>query len=146
MLTISKTCTFDAAHMLAGHPGQCKNLHGHTYRVTVEIGMLPPMPGVPSDMVMDFKDLKAMIRECIVDPLDHAFLYDQTCAIEAELAQVLARQGMKRVALPFRTTAENLARYFYSLLAPSLPVVAVEVSETPESVAIYRRASSDGAV
>ena len=68
MLTVSKTVTFDAAHLLTGHGGQCRNLHGHTYRVTVELGNVPPLEGQPEDMVMDFKELKTVLNEEIVMP------------------------------------------------------------------------------
>ena len=53
MLTVSKQCQFDAAHVLTNHAGQCKNLHGHTYRVVVEVAEASD----GKDMVIDFKDL-----------------------------------------------------------------------------------------
>ena len=56
MLTVSKTVSFDAAHLLTGHAGQCRNLHGHTYRVTVTLRGAPPLPGQPGDMVTAFND------------------------------------------------------------------------------------------
>lgn len=137
MLTVSKTCSFDAAHMLCGHAGQCRNLHGHTYRVTVEIGADPRTPGAPDDMVIDFKELKSIMAAQITERFDHAFMYCEQGAVEAELAEVLKRSGLKIVALPFRTTSENLARHFYELLRPFVPVVSVIVSETAESAAKY---------
>lgn len=137
MLTVSKTCSFDAAHMLDGHAGQCKNLHGHTYRVTFEVGADPKTPGAPDDMVIDFKELKSIIAAQIIEPFDHSFMYCETGRVETELAEVLERNGLRTVALPFRTTSENLARHFYGLLRPFVPVVSVIVSETTESAAKY---------
>ena len=135
MLTVSKQCQFDAAHVLPHHAGQCKNLHGHTYRVIVEVAE----DADSEDMVIDFKDLKQVIRDVIVDRFDHAFLYDETSESECEIAAVIAKHDMRSVGLPFRSTAENLARYFFHELATRVNVVSVKVYETPESCAEYRR-------
>jgi 6-pyruvoyltetrahydropterin/6-carboxytetrahydropterin synthase len=135
MLTVSKQCAFDAAHVLTNHAGQCKNLHGHTYRVVVEVAELPG----GRDMVIDFKDLKQVLREVIVERFDHAFMYDESSASEREIAAVISKHGMKSVGLPFRTTAENLARHFYGELLGRVNVASVRVYETPESCAEFRR-------
>lgn len=139
MLTVSKTVTFDAAHLLTGHGGQCRNLHGHTYRVTVELGNVPPLEGQPEDMVMDFKELKTVLNEEIVGPCDHAFLCDTQSEVECDIAATLRRHGLRVYDLPHRSTSECLAAHFFQKLRNrGLPVTAVSVSETPASVATYR--------
>lgn len=140
MLVISRSCSFDAAHLLTGHAGQCRNLHGHTYRVTVELSDASArLDSQPDDMVMDFKELKGVMQTVIVDPMDHAFIYDSSSEVEADIAATLTRHGLRTTALPFRSTSENLARHFFSLLrSAGLPVSAVSVSETPASSATYR--------
>lgn len=139
MLIVTKTVSFDAAHLLTGHGGQCKNLHGHTYKVVVELGNTPPLPGQPDDMVMDFKELKAVLQEEVVTPCDHAFLYDTTSAVETDIAKTLEKHGLRIYALSYRSTSENLAKHFFEKIAGrGLPVTAVSVSETPESCATYR--------
>lgn len=135
MLTVSKQCLFDAAHVLTNHAGQCKNLHGHTYRVVVEVAAATD----GDDMVIDFKDLKQVIRETILHRFDHAFIYDQSSESECEIAAVIAKHGMRSVGLPFRSTAENLARHFFEMLSALVNVVSVKVFETPESCAEFRR-------
>ena len=135
MLTVSKQCLFDAAHVLTNHAGQCKNLHGHTYRVIVEVAEGED----GQDMVIDFKDLKQVMREVILARFDHAFIFDEASASEREIAAVIAKHGMRSVGLPFRTTAENLARYFFQELSARVNVVSVKVYETPESCAEYRK-------
>ncbi len=135
MLTVSKECQFDAAHVLTNHAGQCKNLHGHTYRVIVEVA-----EGADGrDMVIDFKDLKQVMRDVILARFDHAFIFDEASVSECEIASVIAKHGMRSVGLPFRSTAENLARYFFQELAARVNVVSVKVFETPESCAEYRK-------
>ncbi len=135
MLKVTKTVRFDAAHILTNHQGLCKNLHGHTYRVDVTVAQRPDDSG---DMVIDFKDLKRVCEELILSRFDHAFIYDETSLNESEIAAVLAKHSMRTVAMPFRSTAENLARYFFRSLHGRIPGLAgVKVWETPDSVAEY---------
>ncbi len=136
MLRVTKTVRFDAAHVLTNHQGLCKNLHGHTYRVDVSVKQPPEDT---SDMVIDFKDLKHVCEDVIISQFDHAFIYDSTSQGESEIADVVLKNGMRVVAIPFRSTAENLARYFYQQLKEKLPHLdAVCVYETPDSCAEYR--------
>jgi len=137
MTVATKTVRFDAAHVLTNHQGLCKNLHGHTYRVDVSV-----TGDEADDMVMDFKDLKRVLSETVCDRFDHAFIYNTASAGECEIAAVVERHGMRTAAIPFRSTAENLARHFYGLLAgqiaPPLKLVSVKVWETADSCAEYR--------
>ena len=137
MFTVTKSFKFDAAHVLTNHQGLCKNLHGHTYRV--EVSVVQP-PDSTADMVIDFKDLKRVCEKVILDSFDHAFIYDSTSLAESEIAMVLSKYGMRTVALPFRSTAENLARHFYEQLSACVcGISAVRVWETPDSCAEYRQ-------
>ena len=137
MTIVTKTVRFDAAHVLTNHQGLCKNLHGHTYRVDVSVAQAD---GDPRDMVIDFKDLKRLATEVVCDRFDHAFMYNTASPGEREIAAVVEKNGMRTVPLPFRSTAENLARHFYETLSGRVPgLVAVRVWETADSVAEYRR-------
>lgn len=136
MTTVTKTVRFDAAHILSNHNGLCRNLHGHTYRVDVSAAM---PDDDPADMVIDFKDLKRISVETICDVFDHAFIYNTESPAEREIAAVLGKHGMRVAPLPFRSTAENLARYFHERLLPLVPgLVSVKVWETADSCAEYR--------
>jgi len=135
MVTVTKTVKFDAAHILTNHQGLCKNLHGHTYRVDVSVGQ--PADDA-RDMVIDFKDLKGLATEVICDRFDHAFIYNTESAGEREIAAVVEKNGMRTVAIPFRSTAENLAKLFYNDLKPRIPgLSSVKVWETADSCAAY---------
>ena len=136
MITVTKTVKFDAAHVLTNHQGLCKNLHGHTYRVDVSVTQ---PEGDDRDMVIDFKDLKGIANEVICDRFDHAFVYNTESAGEREIAAVVEKNGMRTVAIPFRSTAENLAKMFYGELKSRIPgLSAVKVWETAESCAEYK--------
>ena len=136
MTTVTKTVRFDAAHILTNHQGLCKNLHGHTYRVDVSVAQTD---GVGGDMVIDFKDLKRIATEVICDRFDHAFIYNTESVGECEIAAVVEKHGMRTVAIPFRSTAENLSRLFFDELRAKVSgLVSVCVWETADSRAEYR--------
>lgn len=136
MTTVTKSVSFDAAHILTNHQGLCKNLHGHTYRVEVAVAQAAE---ATDDMVIDFKDLKAILEEVILSRFDHAFIYSTASEGEKEIAAIVEKNGMRTVPLPYRSTAENLARHFYETLKPRLPgLAAVRVWETAGNCAEYR--------
>ena len=136
MITVTKTVKFDAAHILTNHQGLCKNLHGHTYRVDISVSQ---SADDDRDMVIDFKDLKGIATRLICDRFDHAFIYNTQSPGESEIAAVVEKNGMRTVAIPFRSTAENLARHFFELLKPAVSgLSAVKVWETADSCAEYR--------
>ena len=136
MITVTKTVKFDAAHVLTNHQGLCKNLHGHTYRVDVSVAQAADDD---RDMVIDFKDLKGIANEVVCDRFDHAFIYNTESAGECEIAAVVEKNGMRTVAIPFRSTAENLAKLFFNDLKARIPgLAAVKVWETADSSAEYR--------
>ena len=136
MTTVTKTVRFDAAHILTNHRGLCKNLHGHTYRVDVSVAQ---EDGAGGDMVIDFKDLKRIATVAICDRFDHAFVYNTESAGEREIAAVVERHGMRTVAIPFRSTAENLAKMFFGDLREKVSgLVSVRVWETADCCAEYR--------
>lgn len=77
---ISKTFRFEAAHRLPDHKGKCARPHGHSYRLEVMLrGPVQETPGAPSHgMVMDFSDLSALVKEAILERLDHQDLNEVT--------------------------------------------------------------------
>ena len=134
MTTVTKTVKFDAAHILSDHAGLCKNLHGHTYRVDVSVAQ-----NTDADMVIDFKELKRIVNEVICDRFDHAFIYNTESAGEREIAAVVEKNGMRTVPIPFRSTAENLAKLFFGELKARIPGLSgVKVWETADSCAEYK--------
>lgn len=129
---VCKVFTFDAAHQLIGHNGKCANVHGHTYRLEAVLFAEPQGPEDPSNdgFVMDFADLKAMVNQTIVEPLDHAFIAEGSESI----VQALQSTSSKVAVLGFRSTAENLAMYMcHTLRVQGLPVESVKLWETPTS-------------
>lgn len=106
--TVTKEFKWDCAHMLEGHPGLCKNLHGHTYHLQVTAEPLEDR----HDMVVDFGDLKKTVQSVIVRNYDHSFIYNEesTDPVERGIAELLQKHGRLTTPLKGRTTAENMAR------------------------------------
>ncbi|MDO5120411.1 MAG: 6-carboxytetrahydropterin synthase, partial [Coriobacteriales bacterium] len=74
----------------------------------------------------------------LADSLDHTFLVEEGSLKPATIA-ALEAEGFSLTIMPFRTTAENLARWFFEqLVAQGLPVIEVECDETPNNRAFYR--------
>lgn len=100
---LTKTFRFEAAHQLPGHRGKCARLHGHSYKLEVTLrGAIKQAPAQSDNgMVLDFGDLSQLVREAIIDRLDHYNLNEVT---------------------GIHTTAENLAHWMWdALLVAGLP-------------------------
>lgn len=138
MYGLKTEASFDSAHFLTDYYGKCENLHGHRWRVEVTLAADKlQVAGTMRDMVVDFGEFKAAVRAA-AEELDHTFLVEAGSLSPATVA-ALEAEGFTLTVLPFRTTAENLARWFYEkLAAQGLPVAEVEVDETPNNRAFYR--------
>lgn len=132
---ITRRLTLDAGHRVPGHEGKCRNLHGHTY--TVEVEVFGPIPD--DGMVLDFGVVKE-IMATVLDPWDHAFLvWEQDTAV---LAALDVDPLWRRVTLPYPPTAENLARIAANALRAPLrrsgvTLASVRVWETPNCWATW---------
>lgn len=137
MYCVQTSARFDSAHFLAGYHGKCANLHGHSWVIEAQAGSdTLSEQGEKRGMVLDFGDFKALVRDC-AEQLDHALLYEEG-TLKPETVAALEAEQFRLVALPFRPTAENLAKYFYDKLkADGVPVLRVICKETPENIAVY---------
>jgi 6-pyruvoyltetrahydropterin/6-carboxytetrahydropterin synthase len=116
-------------HRLRLHEGKCRNYHGHNYTITVTVY---GEPAHETGMIMDFADLKAVIRAVLL-PYDHAMVLEDNDAMLA-----LLREGsFKYVITEFPPTAENLARHWKARITDHLSwqadLVVVRVEEMPDS-------------
>lgn len=102
-MKVAKRFRWEAAHRLPWHEGGCQHLHGHSYRMTVELEGEPDAHG----MLIDFKDVKRLVQP-LVDAWDHATLVAED---DAALQEALERLASRAAVLPYDTTSENLCRY-----------------------------------
>lgn len=138
MYGLKTESSFDAAHFLTDYYGKCENLHGHRWRVVAYLEQDElQKAGTCKDMVVDFGVFKRALRE-LTEELDHTFIVEDGSLAPDTLA-CLEREGFTLTVVPFRTTAENLARWFFDRLRErDLPAAQVDVYETPNNCAIYR--------
>ena len=125
-ITATKIFTFDSAHYLIGHPGLCKNIHGHTYKLEVTFQKDPEhsvSESNPPDMVMDFSEMKKLINEIIIDKLDHQLINEVPAWLREQL----------------RPTAENMVEVFAKWIMKhnrgwfKNNLVSIRLWETPTS-------------
>ncbi len=137
MYVLKSCASFDSAHFLSGYNGKCANIHGHRWKIEVEIcGEQLASDGEKRGMLIDFGDLKKEVRS-LADSFDHALIYEAG-SLKPDTLAALVSENFRLIELPFRPTAENLAKHFFeSLNAADLPVKSVTVYETPENCAIY---------
>jgi len=74
MITITKEFKFEAAHYLPDHPGLCKNLHGHSYKMKITVRHKNNKYNNQTKMVVDFGLLKSIVNKIIIDKVDHSYL------------------------------------------------------------------------
>ncbi len=138
MYGLKTEACFDSAHFLTDYYGKCENLHGHRWRMVVYVFQDQlQAEGTMRDMVLDFGVFKKMVRD-LAEELDHTFLVEAG-SLSQQTMDCLEMEGFTLTILPFRTTSENLARYVCERLTDKgLPVVQVDMYETPNNCAIYR--------
>ncbi len=139
MYILKAESAFDSAHFLSGYAGKCANMHGHRWRVIVEVQSETLINGGQLDgMVVDFGDIKRDLKE-IVDCYDHAFIY-QKDTLKANTVSCLLEEGFKLIEVSFRPTAEQFSKHFYDLITEkAYKVKRVTVYETPTNCAVYER-------
>ncbi len=148
-LSLVRSLRFCAGHRLLGHEGRCAFLHGHNYRVEVEVEAVGGGTEVDDvGRVVDFSLIKRRLLGWLDEHWDHTFiLWDKDVTA---LAAVKQAEPTKYFLLPWNPTAENMARYRLEVVAPhvleDLGVVArrVAVWETEESCAIATRSADAG--
>lgn len=138
-IRITKEFRFEMAHALWNYDGLCKNIHGHSYilQVTVigEPGQNEEDPKY--GMVMDFGDLKKIVKEEIVEPMDHALVVSDKAPSDKLLQ--LPQMSDRYHITPYQPTCENLLIDFAGRIAHRLPsgiaLFSLKLHETGNSFA-----------
>ena len=111
MFTLKVTDKFCAAHQLVGYPGDCANLHGHTWKVEMVIAG-PSLNEM--EMLIDFRDAKDTLNE-ILAPLDHNGSLNDILQIDHPTAEYLAwhifyeiKDALVALGLPMDTVLKEV--------------------------------------
>ena len=119
---ITKEFKFEAGHALFGHDGLCKNVHGHSYKLSVTLIGRPieDTSSVKFGMVMDFSDLKTIVNELVIKPFDHATILNINSP-HIELANSMEQLGHKIVRVGYQPTSEKMVIDFAEKIVAALP-------------------------
>ena len=121
-IRITKQFSFETGHALYGYDGKCKNVHGHSYQLFVTVIGQPISDSdhVKFGMVIDFTDLKKIIKEEIVNIFDHATVFNKNTP-HVELAKVLSDRGHNVILVDYQPTSEMMVIDFAKKIKKRLP-------------------------
>ncbi|MDA9277081.1 6-carboxytetrahydropterin synthase [Flavobacteriaceae bacterium] len=139
-IRITKKFTFETGHALYGYDGKCRNVHGHSYKlfVTVIGNPIADSSHVKYGMVIDFSDLKKIVKEEIVDVFDHATVFNKNTP-HVELAKELSDRGHSVLLVDYQPTSEMMVIDFAEKIKQRLPkqtqLFSLRLQETATSYA-----------
>lgn len=140
IVRVTKSFNFETAHALYGYDGKCKNIHGHSYKLFVTLKGIPIQN--PSDpkfgMVIDFGDIKKIVKANVVDKFDHAILLNVNSP-HKELGEELINQGHKVIFTKYQPSCENMLLEMVEIirqkLDDSIELQSIRLHETETSYA-----------
>ena len=139
-IRITKQFSFETAHALHGYDGKCKNIHGHSYKLFVTVLGTPILDPLDPKygMVMDFGDLKNIVKEEIVDVFDHATIFNKNTP-HLDLGEQLIQLGHHILLLNYQPTTEMMVIDFAQKISKRLPeniqLHSLKLRETESSFA-----------
>ncbi len=139
-IRITKQFNFETGHALYGYDGKCRNVHGHSYKLSVTVIGTPitDTSHVKLGMVIDFGDLKKIVKEEIVDKFDHATVFNKNTP-HVELAKELMDRDHQVILADYQPTSENMVIDFAAKIKTRLPesiqLYSLKLQETETSYA-----------
>lgn len=121
LIRVTKEFRFEMAHALWNYDGPCRNVHGHSYILYVTFAGEPKDdPDNPRNgMVMDFGDLKKIVRESVVNRFDHALMVSGQAP--AEIVERYRQHFGNVIVTPWQPTCENLVADIAATLSSMAP-------------------------
>ena len=140
VVRITKQFSFETGHALYGYDGKCRNVHGHSYKLAVTVIGKPieDTENVKLGMVIDFGDLKKMVKREIVDVFDHATVFNKNTP-HVDLARELESRDHNVILVNYQPTSENMVIDFAEKISRRLPknikLYSLKLQETETSFA-----------
>lgn len=137
MTSVTKVFRFEMGHAIHNYGGLCKYIHGHSYvlHVTVTAKEQTDGPLPAPGFVIDFKDLKKVVNEHVIDLLDHALVLSEDYMKAHPEAQI----GKNIFIWPYEPSAENILYFIREKVSQHLPedfkIVRMRLWETADSFA-----------
>lgn len=139
-IRVTKSFNFETAHALYGYDGKCKNIHGHSYKLFVTVKGIPIQDNSNPKfgMVIDFGDIKKIVKAEVVDRFDHAILLNVNSP-HKELGENLLDEGHKVIFTEYQPSCENMLIDMVGLIRPhlnsSVELQSIRLHETETSYA-----------
>ena len=139
-IRITKRFSFETGHALYGYDGKCRNVHGHSYKLYVTVIGRPisDTTHVKLGMVIDFSDLKVIVKNKIVDVFDHATVFNKNTP-HVDLAKELSDRGHNVLLVDYQPTSEMMIIDFANVIKQELPshvkLHSLKLQETDSSYA-----------
>ncbi|RBL89070.1 6-pyruvoyl trahydropterin synthase family protein [Chitinophaga flava] len=137
MLQLTKIFSFETAHALHRYNGKCRNIHGHSYKLHVTVrdkahqGEYLPAPGI----LVDFKDIKAVVQSHIVEHFDHRLILSADYVVAHPFCETQENLWVWEM----EPSAENMVLYMQKVLQDVLPaevsLASLRLYETSDSYA-----------
>lgn len=137
MYLLKTEACFDSAHFLKDYNGKCANIHGHRWKVVIEVGNENlQQDGNNKGMIIDFSELKKDLKQ-LTECIDHCLIIEND-SLKKNTFDALLEEGFKIIEVPFRPTAENFSKYFFGMMKEKgYNVITSTVYETPRNCATY---------
>jgi 6-pyruvoyltetrahydropterin/6-carboxytetrahydropterin synthase len=121
IIRVTKEFSFEMAHALWNYDGPCRNVHGHSYRLFVTLYGKPveEKDNPKNGMVMDFSDLKRIVKREIVNLFDHSVVVSRT--FDKEKTEMFPKLFGNTVLVDYQPTCENLVSDFAVRIRAHLP-------------------------
>lgn len=141
MISVTKIFRFETAHAIYGYDGPCKHIHGHSYVLHVTVASSATgketyieKPG----FVVDFKVLKKIVQEAIVERLDHKLILSK----EYLQAKPAHKNEENLEVWEMEPSAENILFFSKEKISAALPggikLVKLRLYETADSFAEWQ--------
>jgi len=138
-IRITKEFSFEAAHALKGYDGPCRNIHGHSYKLSVTVSGTP-IAGHQSPkrgMILDFSELKHIMKQEVIDRMDHALILPSD--VDVDEMKKLGETFSKVIVVDYQPTSENMLIDFAERIRQALPagvkLFSMKLRETATSYA-----------
>jgi 6-pyruvoyltetrahydropterin/6-carboxytetrahydropterin synthase len=152
LIEVTKIIEWDMGHRVPNHRSKCRNPHGHRYRLEMTVaGDLIDKSGDSSEgMVIDFGEIKSLMKDLVHDKLDHGFMYyKDDDAMKCLVDGAFKAGGWLLIEVDFIPTAENIVKWCYDQLKgqvefhpgptpTGVTITKLRLYETPNSWADYR--------
>ncbi len=136
IVSIAKDFWWEMSHRLPFHDGPCRNVHGHTYKLRLELTGSPDDCGI----LLDYYHMQEVVQP-VLSLFDHSFLCDENDSL---MIGFLRENGFKYYIMKKNSTSENIAELLGELLVEkfrqfrNLTSMEIKIYETADVYAAAR--------